>query len=466
MGTSSADVLVQLDRSRPRALRAQIEDELREAIRTGRLAPGTTLPSTRALAADLGLTRGVVVEAYDQLVAEGYLVSRAGSGTAVNHEVHQHMAPSVAPAERSRLEIDFRTGLPDLSAFPRAAWLAATRAALQSLPDSDLAYGDPRGMVELRRVLTEYLGRVRGVTTHPDQVVVCNSFGQGFRLAAEVLARRGVRAFAVEDPGYDGPRLALESMGLPFHGLPVDADGLVVDRLRATPARAVVLTPAHQSPTGAVLSADRRRQLLDWAREVDGYVIEDDYDAEYRYDRRPIGAMQGIGADRVIYGGTASKSLAPGIRLGWLVLPPALVEPVVQQRRAIDAATSALLQATYAVFVSKGDLDRHLRRTRRIYRQRRDALIVALQRWLPEATPCGASAGLHVLVELPPRVDEAAVVERARQAGVGVYGLSSYRIRPSVDDPPGLVLGFGGVAPESAERGVRRLAEAAGDLLD
>jgi GntR family transcriptional regulator / MocR family aminotransferase len=222
----------------------------------------------------------------------------------------------------------------------------------------------------------------------------------------------------------------------------------------------VVLTPAHQFPTGAVLSAPRRTALAEWARDVDGYIVEDDYDAEYRYDRHPVGALQGVAPDRVIYSGTLSKSLAPGLRLGWLVLPAPLLEPIVAGREATDHATSSLVQSAGAVFLSNGDLDRHLRRTRRVYRRRRDALIAALARWMPDATPSGVAAGLHVLVTLPGLHDESEIVGRAHAAGVGVYPLSPFRTSGRFDEPPALVLGYGTLGPAELERGVRLLADA------
>ena len=420
MRTSSAEVLVELNRSRPRGLRAQVEDELRDAIRSGRLTAGTLLPSTRALAADLGVTRGVIVAAYDQLLAEGYLASRPGSGTVVNAKPGAR-APTRRPAgDDARVLVDFRPGLPDLGLFPRAAWLRATRAALQTLPDEQLGYADPRGLPELRRAVADYLGRVRGVSTSSDRVVICNGFAHGLGLVVRALQDSGRGLVGVENPGHDGPRTELEWLGARYRGVTVDADGIVVDDLRRSQARAVVVTPAHQYPTGAVLSAARRTAIAAWARDVDGYIVEDDYDAEYRYDRHPIGALQGVAPDRVIYSGTLSKSLVPGLRLGWLVLPPALLDPVVAHREATDHSSSSVTQATFARFLANGDLDRHLRRTRRIYRQRRDALIDALARWLPEATPSGVAAGLHLLVTLPADLDEALVTERALAAGVRV----------------------------------------------
>jgi GntR family transcriptional regulator/MocR family aminotransferase len=462
MGTTSPDLFIALDRSRPRGLRAQIEDGLREAIRSGRLVPGTRVPSSRALAADLAVTRGVVVEAYEQLAAEGYVTMVQGSGTVVNDVAARSelAAPRAAGPSSAPLTHDFRTGLPDLSLFPRAAWVRATRAALASMPDAELGYVDPAGLPRLRASVAAYLGRVRGVACGPDQVVVCNGFGHGFSLVVRALVDRGVTDFAVEVPGYREPRDQIRWAGARVHPIPVDDEGVRTDDLaRRRRVGAVVVTPAHQSPTGVVLSANRRTALAEWSRATGGYVVEDDYDAEYRYDRQPVGALQGVMPDRAIYHGTLSKSLAPGIRLGWLVLPPDLVDEVVEARRATDQMTAPLIQATFAHFLDSGDLDRHLRRSRRIYRERRDALVAALGRSLPDARVEGVSAGLQVFVTLPPGWDSASVVATARRHGIGVY---------QVDDPemdPGqraasLVLGYGTQRPDQIEEGIRRLASA------
>jgi GntR family transcriptional regulator / MocR family aminotransferase len=460
MRTSSAELLIELERSHRRGFRSQVEDELREAIRSGRLAPGALLPSTRALAADLGVTRGVIVAAYDQLVAEGYLASRPGSGTVVNTTVRNPTATRRRPRDETEMVVDFRPGLPDLDLFPRGVWLRATRTALQTLPDEDLGYADPRGLAQLREAVADYLGRVRGVTTDSDHVVVCNGFSHGLGLVVRALGDTGRDVFAAENPGHPGPRAEIEWLGARCRGIDVDAEGIVVDQLSGSPARAVVVTPAHQFPTGAVLSAPRRTALAAWARDVDGYIVEDDYDAEYRYDRHPVGALQGVAPDRVIYSGTLSKSLAPGLRLGWLVVPAPLLEPIVAGRQFTDHATSSLVQAAGAVFLTNGDLDRHLRRTRRVYRRRRDALIAALARWMPNATPSGVAAGLHVLVTLPGRHDESEIVARARAVGVGVYPLSPFRTSGRPDEPPALALGYGTLGPADLERGVRLLADA------
>jgi GntR family transcriptional regulator / MocR family aminotransferase len=471
MSTTSPDLFIELDRSRPRGLRAQIEDGLRDAIRSGRLAPGTRVPSSRALAADLEVTRGVVVEAYEQLAAEGYVTMVQGSGTVVNDvagpestfESRPGAGSGPAPSPPPALTHDFRTGLPDLSLFPRAAWVRATRAALASMPDSDLGYVDPAGLPRLRSSVASYLGRVRGVACGPEHVVVCNGFGHGFSLVVRALVNRGHTDIAVEVPGYQEARDQIRWAGARVHPIPVDDQGIRTDVLASTPVGAVVVTPAHQSPTGVVLSATRRTALADWSRATGGYVVEDDYDAEYRYDRQPVGALQGVMPDRAIYHGTLSKSLAPGIRLGWLVPPLDLVDEVVEARRATDQMTAPLIQATFAQFLEAGDLDRHLRRSRRIYRQRRDALVAALGRWVPGARAEGVSAGLQVFVTLPDGWESAEVAAAARRHGIGVYQVDDPEMDPD-QRSASLVLGYGTLRPDQIEEGIRRLAAAVTDL--
>jgi GntR family transcriptional regulator/MocR family aminotransferase len=460
MSTTSPEILIVLDRSRRRGLRAQVEDQLKEAIRSGRLPSGSSLPSSRALAADLGVTRGLIVAAYDQLGAEGYVSSQHGSGTVVNATPHRVVDQPTPSVDVGSVVVDFRPGLPDLDLFPRAAWQRAMRAAMQTLPRDDLGYIDSRGLRHARGAIVDYLARVRGVYADAEQVMVCNGFSHGFSVVADVLRSMGHDAVGLEDPGYDGSRHVLAELGMRHHAVPVDDEGIDIAALGRSSARVVVVTPAHQNPTGAVLSPARRSALVEWARCVDGYIIEDDYDAEYRYDRQPAGAVQGLDPDRVIYCGTTSKSLAPGLRLGWLVVPEPLVEPIVRARRPIDSATSSFTQAAYAGFLERGDLDRHLRRTRRVYRLRRDALISALARWFPEAVPRGASAGLHVLVDLPIDLDEDAVAAHALDEGVRVYPLGPYRMGRRSHSRPALVLGYGALAPPASESGVRVLAAA------
>jgi GntR family transcriptional regulator/MocR family aminotransferase len=457
MSTSSPELLVALDRSRQRGLRAQIERALRDAIRAGRLRPGTRLPSSRSLAADLQVTRGVVIAAYDQLAAEGYLTTRQGWGTVVNAITTPAAVPRrPTPAKVARY--DFRPGAPDLGLFPHAAWGRAARAALRSLPDMELGYGDPGGLAPLREALAGYLGRVRGVSCEPDHVVVCNGFSHGLSLITRVLADRGCNEIAVEDPGLPHLRKQLQWAGARSAPIEVDDEGLRVDQLAASSAGAVLTTPAHQYPTGVVLSADRRIKLIDWAGRGGGYVIEDDYDAEYRYDRQPVGALQGVAPDRVVYAGSLSKSLAPGLRLGWLVVPLGLRDELIAAREATDRFTTTITQATVAEFLERGDLDRHLRRTRRSYRERRDALIGALRQQLPGLAAIGISAGLHVMVKLPDGVDASRVAATAAEHGIIVYALDHYQARPRPGEPPALVMGYSRLTPRQIEDGIRRLA--------
>ena len=468
MGTTSPDLFIDLDRSRPRGLRAQVEGGLRSAIRSGRLAPGTRLPSSRALATDLDVTRGVVVDAYAQLAAEGYLSSVQGSGTVVNdiRAIHDVPATDATPARATTpppaavpLAVDFRSGLPDLGLFPRAAWARATRSALVSMPDAELGYVSPAGLPRLRASVADYLGRVRGVACGPDQVMICNGFGHGFGVVLRALADRGVTGVAVEVPGYDEPRDQMRRAGVTVHPVPVDEAGLCVDQLADTRVGAVMVTPAHQAPTGVVMSPARRGELADWARSTGAYVIEDDYDAEYRYDRHPVGALQGVVPDQVIYHGTLSKSLAPGLRLGWLVAPPDLIDELVPARKAVDHATASVIQATFAEFLERGDLDRHLRRTRRIYRERRDALVESLGERLPDWRVGGVSAGLQAFVTLPDRHDSAAVSAAARRHGVGLYPVTDDLLDES-RRARSLTLGYGTLRPPQIREGIRRLADA------
>jgi len=452
---SHLDLLISLDRSQP-SLRVQIEEQLRAGVREGRLAPGTSLPSSRGLARELGLSRGVVVEAYAQLAAEGYLVSRQGGQTRV-----APMAARQAPQD-SRLpdprppRFDFRPGGPDVSLFPRAAWLASIRRALRDAPDSRLDYGDPRGAPELRQALASYLGRVRGVAADPEYVVVTSGMAQGMALFGRALVAGGGRRIAVEDPWSAPGRRQLESTGLDTVPVPVDEDGVRVDALAAERADAVAVTPAHQFPLGMVLSAERRFALVDWAARTGAFVLEDDYDAEYRYDRQPVGAVQGLAPELVAYAGSISKTLAPGLRIGWMVAPGRLVDAVASAKLFDDLGTPVVEQLALADFLERGELDRHLRRTRAVYRARRDALVAALGRWLPDCTVGGVAAGLHLLIELPDGMNEVGALAAARAAGIGLYGLGEHTVRPRA---AALLLGYGRIAEPAIEPGVRALRD-------
>jgi GntR family transcriptional regulator/MocR family aminotransferase len=460
MGTSDGpELLIGLrEDDRPGGRRLQLESRLRELVRDGTLAAGTCLPSSRALAGDLEVSRRLVVEAYAQLLAEGYLVSRSGAGTYVADTAGTAEPAAPKPPGRS-LSFDFFPGAPDLDSFPRSLWLRTMREVLSSTPAGSLAYPDARGVPELRRALAAYLRRVRGVVVDTDSLVICSGATQGLALLGRALAHRGVEAIAVEDPSLPPHRAVLAYAGLEVRGVPVDGEGLEVQALNAP---AVLTTPAHQCPTGVVLSPRRRAALVDWAR-AGGLVIEDDYDAEFRYDRAPLGALQGLAPHHVIYLGTVSKTLAPGLRLGWLVLPPSLIDAVVQAKLLDDLGSPTIEQLVLARLIDTAAYDRHLRKARRRNRDRRDALMAAVARRVQGARISGASAGLHALVRLPWAVDAQLLLERAAERSVGVYPLSLHKIEPErVTDA--LVLGYGGLSEPAIEEGMRRLSEVLEEL--
>ncbi|MGW8667203.1 MocR-like pyridoxine biosynthesis transcription factor PdxR [Streptomyces niveus] len=453
--TVGADLHLEL---RGPGLRTGLMDALREAVRTGRLAPGTRLPSSRTLAADLGMARNTVADAYAELVAEGWLTARQGSGTRVARRAAPRTpAPSGPPARpvHRRPTHNLRAGTPDLGSFPRAEWLAASRRALTAAPNEALDYGDQLGRVELRSVLADYLARTRGVYADPERVVLCSGFVHGLALMAQVLAARRGRGtgktravVGVESYGLDFHRDILTAAGLRTPALALDELGTRTEELISGQGElrgvdAVLTTPAHQFPTGAALHPDRRAAMVDWARGAGGLILEDDYDGEFRYDRQPVGALQGLDPERVVYLGTASKSLAPGLRLAWMVLPKALVGEVVEAKGDVATVPSALDQLTLAEFIASGAYDRHVRSMRLRYRRRRDQLVEALAERAPECRVTGISAGLHAVVELPPGTDERTMIEAAAWQGLGIQGLSGFR-HPSV--APGrdaLVIGYG-----------------------
>ena len=427
---AGTDLLLNLGGTR---VRAGLEAGLRAALQSGRLAPGTRLPSSRALAADLGIARNTVAEAYGQLSAEGWLTGRTGSGTWVAGSPGQAApvldAPRPQPHEP---RYDLRPGVPDLSLFSRRAWLQAARKALNAAADNVLGYPDPRGLPELRAALAGYLARARGVAASPGQVVVCSGFGHGLAVLCRVVRARGARAIAVEAYGHQAHRRIAEANGLRTVPLPVDGDGAVVSGLTGQDATgtgcgAVLLTPAHQFPLGITLAPQRRRDAIAWAIGGDRLVIEDDYDGEFRYDRQPVGALQALAPGHVVYAGTASKSLVPGRRLGWLVVPPGVIDEVLAAKEAAGAFTSALDQLTLAELITSGSYDRQVRQARLSYRRRRDRLVSALGRDAPHVRIAGISAGLHALALLPPGQAEDPVIATGARHGIAIDGLGSYR---------------------------------------
>jgi GntR family transcriptional regulator / MocR family aminotransferase len=468
--------------------RAGLEDALREAVRGGRLAAGTLLPSSRALAAELGMARNTVADAYGQLVAEGWLTARQGAGTRVADR-------TMPAAERAntrhstlaagRRAYDLTPGSPDLAGFPRGGWLAASRRAVIAAPSHDLGYPDPRGLPGLRETLAQYLARVRGVRTAPDHIIICSGFVQALNLLSVALRHRGAGTIAVESYGFGTHRDVIHAAGLATRPIEVDESGALVSELLAAPpvqageaapagarrraragagaaragpaeaapgtaaADAVLLTPAHQFPLGAPLAAQRRAAVLRWARSSGALVIEDDYDGEFRYDRRPLGALQSLAPDVVAYAGTASKSLAPGLSLAWLVLPPHLVDLLTATKRLSDGHTGVLEQMALAEFIRSGAYDRHIRRSRLRYRRRRDRLVTVLAEGSPEVTVTGIAAGMHAVLRLGRDLresDEAGIVSRAARAGLTIQGLGEYRYhsrRPGSGPGPGPGQGSG-----------------------
>jgi GntR family transcriptional regulator/MocR family aminotransferase len=344
--------------------------------------------------------------------------------------------------------------------FPRTQWLRSMRRVLSA---ADFGYLSGRGAPPLHDALAAYLNRVRGTSAKPSDIVICNGYAQGIALVVAVLATRGAKRLAVEDPSADDDAVPVaRAAGLEVVGVPVDENGVRVDAIDRLEADALVLTPSHQWPTGAVLSARARAAAIRWAHERDALIVEDDYDAEYRYDRAPIGALHGLAPDRVIYAGTASKTLAPGLRLGWLVAPPRLVDDIVEAKTLADRGSPVLDQLAFADFLERGEFERHLRRMRPLYRRRRDALLAALGRELPDFEPAGVAAGLHLVAYLPPGLDEATVVEAAARSGVAVYGLAPYRL--SNEGPPAVLFGYATLDEETIERGVALVAQALRDL--
>ncbi|MDI5971352.1 PLP-dependent aminotransferase family protein [Streptomyces sp. SL13] len=448
-------------------VRAGLENALRDAVRDGRLAAGTRLPSSRTLAADLGIARNTVADAYGQLIAEGWLTARQGSGTRVapgrpgppdGPRTRRSERPAtVRPAtqanvttpseqtltraglmsfpQETRLPYDLRPGSPDLSSFPRSAWLAATRQALRRAPNDVFGYGDPRGRPELREEIATYLARARGVRADPELVLICSGFLQAVGLLGRALRSGGARRMAVEALGFPDTPAILRQAGLTTVEIPVDADGARIDALGT--ADAVLLTPSHQYPTGVSLSPERRTAVVTWARRTGGTVIEDDYDGEFRYDRQAVGALQGLDPSAVVYAGTASKSLAPGLRLGWLVLPERLLEPVTLQKRMADHLSPVIEQLALAELIASGGYDRHVRRMRQHYRRRRDRLVAALAEHAPAVRVHGIAAGLHAVIELPPGSPSVpALTARAATLGLALAGPTFYGDLPEPEADP------------------------------
>jgi GntR family transcriptional regulator/MocR family aminotransferase len=480
-GASGADFCDLDPKQAPvRGVTEWLAERLRTAIVDGLVPTGSLLPATRQLASDLGLSRGVVVEVYRRLGDEGLVGAKPGAGTVVLPSGLTDTGRAPRPERRperstpltlpllprrwaTQAEFDLSPGVPDLAAFPRGAWLAAERAVLDGATAADLGYGDPRGHHQLRQALAGWLNRTRGLRIGADEVIVVAGVAQSLALLVPLLARRGATAVAVEDPGSRGARDQLSYCGANVVPVAVDGEALVVEELGASGAQAVVVTPAHQFPTGVVLSPRRRRALLEWARDGK-LIIEDDYDAEFRYDRAPVPALQASAPALVAYAGSTSKTLVPGLRLGWLVPPTRHYEELVAAKHAADLGSPAVPQLVLSHLLTSGRLERHLRLVRNRQRLRRDALLAAVAEHLPGTTTHGVAAGLHVLVTLPPSqaVDDVELAAAALARGVLVHPLSLHRCAPG---QPGLILGYAAHSPDELRCAVQRLGVAHRQLV-
>jgi GntR family transcriptional regulator / MocR family aminotransferase len=459
------ELLVEIDRQGELPLHEQLERSLRENIRRGRLPAGTRLPSTRGLAAELGISRGVVTEAYGQLGAEGYLEARQGASVRVAKAVRSAVTHSPARSLLPTFPYHFHSGMPDLAGFPRDRWMRSLRAAWRESPLSAVGYGDPRGAPRLRGALADYLARVRGAAADPENMLMCTGFMQGYSILCRWLHSQGVGAIAVEDPGWHVHRLIAEQAGLRTIPVAVDEHGLRVQALADTDAAAVLVTPAHQFPTGGVLSRERRAALIEWAEDGERLIVEDDFDAEYRYDRVAVGALQGLTPERVLYIGSASKRLTPGMRLGWMLMPSWLAWQLISAKAIEDGGSEVVGQLALCDFIERGELDRHVRRMRLRYQRRREALLEALTRWLPRGCVSSpGAAGLYELVMLPESVSEPALLTAAAKRGVGMEGLAWHRFNPG--GPPGVLLGYGNLSEPAIEQGVRLIAQALDEVGD
>ncbi|WP_249227830.1 MocR-like pyridoxine biosynthesis transcription factor PdxR [Kutzneria sp. CA-103260] len=435
-----------------RNVRAGLMDAFREAIRTGRLAPGTRLPSSRVLATDLGLGRNTVVRVYSELISEGWLTGLHGSGTQVSQRaaelVGERPRPRT-PGTRPEPVHDLRAGRPDLSSFPRDEWIRAVKRTVSTAPFDAFGYTDPRGRSELRDALARYLARARGLRARADNVIVCSGAAEGLRLVAAALATAGVMTVAVEEFGLQTQRQALVKAGIDAVPIPVDAEGVDLSRLDRAPCPgAVLLTPSHQFPLGVALRPDRRAGIVDWARRRGTLIVEDDYDGEFRYDRSPVGALQGLDHDHVIYLGTASKSLAPGLRLGWLVLPDHLVGAIAAEKGDTEETVGFVNQLAMTDFIESGAYDRHIRAMRSQYSRRRRQLVETISQHSPTARVVGMSAGLHVVLEQSGRTG-AELVRRAAREQLTIEPLDIFRHPGSTSDRDGVVIGFAAPSPSS-----------------
>jgi GntR family transcriptional regulator/MocR family aminotransferase len=457
LSSRHVELLITVDRKGADSMQAQMERQLRDAIRGGTLRPGAELPSTRDLARNLGVSRPLVMETYSQLAAEGYIALRQGATPRVADTAPQRRVREFPP-ESFRTAIfryDFRPGIPDLSTFPSARWLRSVEVALKEMTPNDFGYGQRFGVASLRQALADYLGRVRGVSADPRQILITGGFEQARTFLAQALKRRGVTHLAVEEPGYANNDCWLDA-GLTVIPIPVDENGIDVALLARSDAQGVLLTPGHQSPTGVVMSGARRLALANWLRSNNAVAIEDDYDGEFRYDRAPVGALQGLAPDYVVYAGTASKTLAPALRLGWMVVPPDLLLTLEREVLQMDYGRGRIDQFALAHFIRAGEYDRHLRRMRCIYRDRREALLAAIRSDLSEVVISGISAGLHATVRFSRRLDENRIIESANKRDIGVAFLRKHYLAAAPEEST-LLLSYANMSEAALRTALRAL---------
>jgi GntR family transcriptional regulator/MocR family aminotransferase len=489
-------ISVLLDRSRPEALTTQMVDQIREAIRCARLVPGTRLPSSRRLSEQLAISRNTVVRAYDLLLMEGIVESRPASGIYVAEQSARHTAapPSMAgprdhvlqsrmpmplrqgraqtlpPVLRNRLLYDFFPGRPSAELFPLKTWRRLLQRNLSHGGGAGLTqYGDPAGFPALRTAIANHLAVARGIIADPSRIVIVSGIQEGLTLAARLYLARGALS-VVEDPCYQGAALVFEAAGAEVASVAVDQDGLIPDYLPQRPASLLYLTPSHQYPTGATLSAERRSDVIDWARRYGCYVIEDDYDCDIRYQGSHLPPLAALAPDCTIHIGTFSKSLGAGLRLGYMVVPENIAEAVCSEKRLLNNGNPWLEQATLADFMHSGGYATHLLRVRSHYKENRDCLVGALRRNFGDVIVDGESSGLHVFWHLPPGIPDAVTVEAlALRARVGVYSLSSARVhlqRQTALTSRAVILGYAALSPKQIEKGVARLSDAIDDAID
>ncbi len=454
------ELALDLTRAGSGPLRHKLTDALRAAIRDGRLRAGDRLPSTRALAAQLGISRGVTSYAYEELAVGGYIELRDRASPRVSGTTVAQAPPTEQlPGSGSGPRYSFAVLSGDLSLFPRSDWLRCAQAVLRAIPDAELDYVDPAGHHLLRAELAEHLRRARGVSVDAGRVLIAQGNTQALEIVFRVLAARGARRLALENPSFDAAWSAARRAGLQTLPLPVDEQGARPDDLDLLAPDALLLTPAHQFPLGSVLSAQRRAQFVQWASEHDRFVIEDDYDGEFYYEREPAPGMQGLDPERVIYVGTASKILAPALRLGWLGLPLALVSACAEAKLSTDRGSPTLDQLVLAELLRRGLLDRHLRRVRDAYRERRDVLVAGLRDRLPEAHILGRSAGTHVTVLLPAIDDEQALRREATKRALALRTLGEFAFAPNAHGA-GIVAGYGRLNVAALAPAIDLLADA------